>query len=75
MLGGAVSGGDLYGNFPTLVVNGPDDTGEGRWIPTTSVDEYAATLATWFGVGGPDLSMILPNSGCFATPNLGFITS
>ena len=75
VLGGAVGGGNLYGTFPTLVVNGPDDTGEGRWIPTTSVDEYAATLATWFGVGGADLSTVLPNIGRFATPNLGFMMS
>ena len=73
VLGGAVQGGDLYGTFPTLVVNGPDDTGEGRWIPTTSVDEYAATLATWFGVSASDLSTVLPNIGRFATSNLGFM--
>ena len=73
VLGGAVQGGDLYGTFPTLTVNGPDDTGEGRWIPTTSVDEYAATLATWFGVSASDLSTVLPNIGRFATSNLGFM--
>ena len=75
VMGGAVNGGDLYGTFPTLVVNGPDDTGEGRWIPTTSVDEYAATLATWFGVSQGDLSTVLPNIGRFATSNLGFMAS
>ena len=73
VLGGAVQGGDLYGAFPTLTVNGPDDTGEGRWIPTTSVDEYAATLATWFGVSAADLATVLPNIGRFATSNLGFM--
>ena len=75
VMGGAVSGGDLYGTFPTLAVNGPDDTGEGRWIPTTSVDEYAATLATWFGVSASDLSTVLPNIGRFAKPNLGFMAT
>lgn len=73
VVGGAVRGGDIYGRMPTLVVNGPDDTGQGRWIPTTSVDEYAATLATWFGVNATDLSYALPNIGRFARPNLGFL--
>ncbi len=75
VMGGAVNGGDLYGTFPTLAVNGPDDTGEGRWIPTTSVDEYAATLATWFGVSASDLSTVLPNIGRFAKPDLGFMAA
>jgi uncharacterized protein (DUF1501 family) len=73
IVGGAVKGGDIYGKMPTLTVGGPDDTGLGRWIPTTSVDEYAATLASWFGVSNTDLSTILPNIGRFAHPNLGFV--
>ena len=73
IVGGAVKGTDIYGKMPTLAINGPDDTGYGRWIPTTSVDEYAATLATWFGVSGTDLSTVLPNIGRFAKPNLGFL--
>jgi uncharacterized protein (DUF1501 family) len=71
VLGGAVQGGRLFGTFPTLAVNGPDDTGQGRWIPTTSVDEFSATLATWFGVSASDLRTVLPNIGRFAHPNLG----
>jgi uncharacterized protein (DUF1501 family) len=71
VLGGAVQGGRLFGAFPTLAVNGPDDTGQGRWIPTTSVDEMSATLATWFGVSPSDLPTVLPNIGRFAHPNLG----
>ena len=71
VLGGMVQGGRLFGTFPTLSVNGPDDTGQGRWIPTTSVDEFSATLATWFGVSNSDLSIVLPNIGRFAHPNLG----
>lgn len=71
VMGGAVQGGRLFGTFPTLAVNGPDDTGQGRWIPTTSVDEFSATLATWFGVSASDLSTVLPNIGRFAHPNLG----
>ncbi len=71
--GGAVHGGQTYGKFPTLTVNGPDDTSTGRWIPTTAVDQYFATLATWFGVDSGNLSTVFPNIGRFATPNLGFI--
>jgi len=73
IVGGAVKGGDIYGQMPDLVVNGPDDTGRGRWIPTTSVDEYAATLATWFGVSATNLPTVLPNVSRFMHPNLGFL--
>jgi len=73
IVGGAVHGGDLYGQVPTLVVDGPDDAGEGRWIPTTSVDEYSATLARWFGVSSTDLSTVFPNLGRFNHPDLGFM--
>ena len=75
IVGGAVKGGDIYGRMPTLTVNGPDDTGLGRWIPTTSVDEYAATLATWFGVSRSDLPVVLPNIGRFAKSDLGFLAT
>jgi uncharacterized protein (DUF1501 family) len=73
IIGGAVKGGDIYGQIPDLSVNGPADTGRGRWIPTTSVDEYNATLATWFGVKPTDLAVVLPNVERFAKPNLGFL--
>ncbi len=73
VLGGAVRGGRIYGQLPTLAVDGPNDAGEGRWIPTTSVDEYSATLARWFGVAASDLPLVLPNLGRFATPDLGFM--
>ena len=72
VVGGAVRGGRMFGTFPTLAVDGPDDTGRGRWIPTTSVDEFSATLATWFGVSASDLPTVLPNIGRFAHPDLGF---
>lgn len=74
VLGGAVSGGRFYGEVPTLAVDGPDDSGDGRWIPTISVDEYSATLARWFGVAASDLPLVLPNLGRFASPDLGFMT-
>ena len=73
VLGGPVLGGRLYGTFPTLAVDGPDDTGQGRWIPTTSVDEFSATMASWFGVPASDLPTVFPNIGRFANPNLGFL--
>ncbi len=73
VMGGAVNGGDIYGRMPTFAINGPDDTGRGRWIPTTSVDEYSATLAKWFGVSATDLPTVLPNIGRFAKSDLGFM--
>lgn len=73
ILGDAVLGGDIYGKVPTQVIDGPDDTEQGRWIPTTSVEQYAATLASWFGVSSSDLSLALPYLGRFSPGNLGFI--
>ena len=73
VMGGAVQGGDIYGRMPSLTVNADDDVGRGRWIPSTSVDEYNATLATWFGVSAANLPVVLPNVGRFAKPNLGFM--
>ena len=79
-MGGAVNGGTFYGTYPRIATgagtgNGSDDTGnEGRWIPTTSVDQYAATLATWFGLPGASLATVFPNIGNFATQNLGFLS-
>jgi uncharacterized protein (DUF1501 family) len=78
VMGGAVAGGDFYGTFPTLALNGPNDAdsgtnARGRWIPTTAADQYAATLALWFGVLPTDLPTVLPNIGRFPTPNLGFM--
>ena len=73
VLGGAVQGQRTYGNFPALVVGGPDDTSTGRWIPTTAVDQFAATMATWFGVDSTNIGTVFPNLGHFATPDLGFM--
>jgi uncharacterized protein (DUF1501 family) len=74
IMGGAVRGGDFYGTFPTLALAGPDDSGnEGRWIPTTSLDQYAGTLANWFGVPTADLPTIFPNLANFSSPVLNFI--
>jgi uncharacterized protein (DUF1501 family) len=73
VMGGAVRGGRFYGEMPTLAIGGPNDAGEGRWIPTTSVDEYSATLASWFGVAPSDMHLVLPNLGRFASSDLGFM--
>jgi uncharacterized protein (DUF1501 family) len=74
ILGGAVKGNAIYGTFPTLALGGPDDADQnGRWIPTTALDQYAATLATWFGVSAANLPSIFPNLANFPTSNLGFL--
>jgi uncharacterized protein (DUF1501 family) len=78
IVGGSVLGHTLYGTYPTLRLGGPDDTDggtnpRGRWIPTTSVEQYAATLATWYGLSSADLAAVFPLIGRFATPNLGFL--
>jgi uncharacterized protein (DUF1501 family) len=73
IMGGAVNGRRTYGVFPTLTINGPDDTSTGRWIPTTAIDQYFGTLATWFGVDNNNLTTVFPNLGRFASANLGFV--
>jgi uncharacterized protein (DUF1501 family) len=71
--GGAVKGRSIYGTYPRLEINGPDDVGGGRMIPTTSADQYIATLATWFGLPAADLAKVAPSIGNFAQKDLGFI--
>ena len=74
IIGGAVQGGSFYGQYPQLVLAGPDDAErEGRWLPTTAVDQYGATLASWFGVAPGDLATVFPNIGKFASADLGFM--
>ncbi len=78
IIGGAVNGGDFYGTFPTLRLgndSADDISNEGRWLPTTALDQYAATLATWFGVSPADLPYVLPNIGRFQSSDLGFLSS
>jgi len=74
VIGGAVHGGQVYGVMPTLALGGPDDAGgQGRWIPTIAVDQYAATLATWFGADAAALTTVLPNLSAFSPSSLSFI--
>ena len=75
VLGGAVKGGRFFGQAPQVSVNGADDVGQGRLLPTTSVDQLAATLATWMGVSRTDLATVLPQIGNYSTQNLGFMAS
>ena len=74
IIGGAVKGGRFYGQFPNLSLSGPDDyAAEGRWIPTTSVDQYGSTLAAWFGVPTAELTGMFPNLKHFSQSSLGFV--
>ena len=86
VIGDSVNGGDFYGfdtangtPFPTLTVNGPDDatfstnSARGRWIPTSSVEQYAATLARWFGLPEADIGTVFPNISTFGNSNMGFM--
>ena len=74
IIGDAVNGGSFYGEYPTLVLGGPSDAGQqGRWIPTTAVDQYGATLAKWFGIVPADMSTVFPNLAKFGTADLGFL--
>ena len=73
VLGGAVSGAAYYGTPPQLVLNGPDDVGQGRLLPSTAVDQYAATLARWFGVSDSELPLVMPNITNYASRNVGFM--
>ncbi len=74
VLGGAVRGGQIYGSFPSFELGGPDDADiRGRWIPTTSVDQYGATLCSWFGIPDDALPSVFPNLPNFTSRKLGFL--
>jgi uncharacterized protein (DUF1501 family) len=74
IVGSAVKGGQFFGAFPSLTLGGDSDAyNTGTLIPTSSVDQYGATLAQWFGVGPANLSTIFPNIVNFPTSNLGIL--
>jgi uncharacterized protein (DUF1501 family) len=75
MLGGAVGGGRYYGTPPVVANGGPDDVGQGRLLPSTSVDQYAATMGSWLGISDSDLLTVLPNLANWnaSQRNLGFV--
>ena len=73
VIGDAVAGRELYGSYPLLQLGGPDDVGGGRIIPTTSADQYAATLSKWFGIPDADLSVVAPHIDNFVQRDLGFL--
>jgi uncharacterized protein (DUF1501 family) len=75
VMGGAVKGQQFYGTPPAIADNGPDDVGQGRLLPGVAVDQYASTLASWFGVSNTDMTTVLPNMGSYnqSSWNLGFV--
>ncbi len=74
VVGGAVQGQDMYGQYPVIGVNQANDVGAGRLIPTTAVDQYAGTLASWFGLSDSQVRQVFPNFGNFgSSPYLGFM--
>jgi uncharacterized protein (DUF1501 family) len=74
VLGSSVKGGDHFGAHPNLALGGPDDSGSrGSYIPTTSLDQYGATLADWFGVPPAGLDGIFPNLANFSQRKLDFV--
>ena len=75
VMGGAVRGGTTYGRYPDLALTGADDVGDGhgRWIPTLGVDQYAATLLSWFGATDWHMGGILPNLKNFSQRSIGFL--
>ncbi len=78
VMGGAVNGGKVYGQYPSLYANNPLDVGRGRIIPQIAVDSYFAELALWLGVSPSNLPLVLPNIGNFydvtsGSPPVGFL--
>ncbi len=71
LMGGALKPRNFFGQLPSVSVNGPDDVGQGRLLPTTAVDQLAASLATWMGVSASDLPRVLPQITNYTQRDLG----
>lgn len=74
VMGGAVQGGKIYGQFPVMALGGPNDSGNrGVWIPGVSTDQFGATLGSWFGLTPAQIAAVFPNLVNFSQQNLGFV--
>ena len=71
--GSAVRGARVYGSLPEFALSGPNDAGNGRWIPQFAVDQYGATLAQWYGLASSSVPTVFPNIGRFSASDLGFL--
>lgn len=74
VVGGGVAGNRMYGDFPEAAIGHNQDTNNGRLIPTTSVDQYAATLGGWFGLNNTELRDALPGLTNFSNQDIGLFT-
>jgi uncharacterized protein (DUF1501 family) len=74
VMGGAVNGGNIYGTMPSLSIDSADDIGQGRLIPGIGIDQYAATLASWYGLPGSHFGDVFPNLGNFNALDLGLFS-
>ena len=73
VIGGAVNGQDIYGRMPIIEIDGPHDSGRERIIPSTSIDEMGASLASWFGLGNSELNEAFPNLKHFAPSDMSLM--
>ena len=73
VIGDAVMGGRVFGTMPELAIGSNDDVGQGRMIPTTSIDQYAATLASWYGLSPSQIADTFPTLANFNSADLGFM--
>ena len=71
VMGGGIQGQSIVGTMPDLTLDGPDDSGRGRIIPTQAVDQYGATIAKWLGVPDAELDTIFPNLSNLSSRELG----